>query len=63
MKIYIVIEMHVATGRILRIVEVYDNYESALAYVDSWKKLFKKDDPYKFEIIEKDVVTNDVAKN
>jgi hypothetical protein len=55
---YIVLEMHIATGRILRIVEVYDNYESALAYVDSWKKHFKKDDPYKFEIIEKEVKSN-----
>ena len=50
MKVYLVIERYRSTERILRIVDVYEHYEDAIACVGGWRRIMKKDDPYIFEL-------------
>lgn len=58
MTVYIVFEVYRSTGRLLRIVDTFDNIEAANECVNNWKKIVKKDEPYEFQIFEEEVKSN-----
>ena len=55
MLVYIVFEVYTSTGRLLRVIDVFDNPESATKCCDSWKKLMKGDPTYEFKIVEQEL--------